>query len=309
MVNAAVLLVTLVVLFPVLSYLPCVALSAVIMVIAIEHIDPWTLQLARRVASRWASRKSVLDLAVILLVAVLSVAVDIVLAVLLGVAMAALLFLVRMSRWVIRRTYRCSGVRSRKARPGAEMEALARSGSRILAMELQGALFFGSAEKLAGEIASQTARDTGYVILDLRRITEVDSTGSRILLEINAELATRGVRLLISAGQRSEPAGRQLPESGVFDAIGTEPEVRDLDRAIEWAEDHLLRTELGEAPAQAELALRETSLVAGFTAQEIAAVEKHVERVVYESGRVIFKEGRSGGELCIVAKGSAIGFL
>ena len=43
-------------LFPALSYLPCVALSAVIMVIALQHFDPWTLTLAKRVASRSASR-------------------------------------------------------------------------------------------------------------------------------------------------------------------------------------------------------------------------------------------------------------
>ena len=309
MVNAAVLLVTLVLLFPVLSYLPCVALSAVIMVLAIEHIDPWTVQLAKRAVLRSASRKAMLDLAVIVLVAVLSVAVDIVLAVLLGVAIAALLFLVRMSRSVIRRSYRCTGVRSRRARPVPEMEALARSGSRILAFELQGALFFGSVEKLAGEIAAQSAQDTRDVILDLRRITEIDSTGARILLDINTELGTRGIRLLLSAAQPSEPAAQQLAESGVLDAIGKDRVFRDLDRAIEWAEDDLLSAESGAAPAQVELPLAETSLVAGFSAQEVATVEKHVERTVYEAGRVIFREGDPGSELYIVARGSASAYL
>ena len=54
LVNAYAVLVTLLVLFPALSYLPCVALSAVIVVIAIQHFDPWTMRLARRVASRLA---------------------------------------------------------------------------------------------------------------------------------------------------------------------------------------------------------------------------------------------------------------
>ena len=98
LVNAFAVLVTLLVLFPALSYLPCVALSAVIVVIAIQHFDPWTMRLARRVASRLASRKAIVDLVLVVAVAILAVAIDIVLAVFAGVAVAALLFLVRMSR-------------------------------------------------------------------------------------------------------------------------------------------------------------------------------------------------------------------
>src|SRR5439155_25697029 len=153
-VNAGALLVLLLLLFPIASLLPRAALSGVIMVIAVQHIDPWTVQLVRRVASRTANPAMVLDLAVIGVVAVLSLALDILTAVLLGLAMAALLFVVRMSRSVIRRLYRCAALRSRKSRPRAELDLLAKSGGTILAIELQGALFFGSADRLAAEIAA-----------------------------------------------------------------------------------------------------------------------------------------------------------
>jgi SulP family sulfate permease len=310
LVNAAALLLTLVALFPALSYLPCVALSAVIMVIAVQHVDPWTLRLIRRVASGSAGhrRKVMLDLFVVLLVATLSVAIDIVLAVFLGVAIAALLFLVRMSRSIIRRLYRCTGVRSRKSRTLQEMDVLARTGSTILVMELQGALFFGSAEKLANEIAAQMLQDTRYVILDLRRITEIDSTGSQILQEINADLASHGKRLLLSVAQPSEPA-ELLADSGVVDAVTRDKIFRDFDRAIEWAEDDLLRAEAREGDAQTEIPLDRAGILTGFTPAEVAEVEKHLERVVYEPGRVIFREGDPGNELFIIAKGTASAFL
>lgn len=306
LVNAAAVLLTLAVLFPALSYLPCVALSAAIMVIAVQHVDPWSLRLVRRAASGSAGhrRKVMLDLFVVLLVATLSVAIDIVLAVFLGVAIAALLFLVRVSRSIIRRLYRCTGVRSRKSRPLQEMDVLARTGSAILVMELQGALFFGSAEKVANEIAAQMLQDTRYVILDLRRITEIDSTGSQILQEINADLASHGKRLLLSVAQPSEPA-ELLADSGVVDALTRDRIFRDLDRAIEWAEDDLLRAEAPEGDAQAEIPLDRAGILTGFTPAEVAQVEKHLERVVYEAGRVIFREGDPGNELFIIAKGTA----
>ncbi|HET7362117.1 MAG TPA: SulP family inorganic anion transporter [Burkholderiales bacterium] len=304
-VNAGTLLVLLVFLFPVLSALPRAALSGVIMVIAIQHFDPWTVRLARRVAKGGAGRNMLLDLLVIALVAVLSLAVDIVLAVLLGIAIAALLFVVRMSRSVIRRQYRCSAMRSRKQRPRADIGALAQSGSKILALELQGALFFGSAERVAGEIAAQIREPTCTVILDLRRITEVDSTGARILLEINTELNRAGKWLVLSATHKGDAVGQQLEESGVLAEIGADNVFLDLDRAIEWAEDELLRSEGAAAASQAEVPFAETCVVEGLSRDEVAAVEKHIKRVAYEQGRVIFREGDQANEFFIVAKGSA----
>ena len=254
--NATALLLTLVVLFPALSFLPCVAISAVIMVIAIQHFDPWSLRLLGqwRTASASHRRKLVLDLLVVLVVMALSVLIDIVLAVFIGVAIAALLFMMRMSRSIIRRVYRGAAVRSRKARPLPEMEALTQSGSAILVMELQGALFFGSAETVATEIATQMQQETRYVILDLRRITEIDSTGSQILREIDADLASHGKRLLLSVAQPSVPA-ELLADSGVVAALTKDRIFRDLDRAIESAEDELLRAEPREGDGGAELPL------------------------------------------------------
>jgi CRP-like cAMP-binding protein/anti-anti-sigma regulatory factor len=228
---------------------------------------------------------------------VLSVTVDIVLAVFLGVAIAALLFMGRMSRSVIRRAYRCTAVRSRKLRPAAELEVLGRTGSAVLVMELQGALFFGSAEKLAAEIAAQAAEGTRYVILDLRRITEIDSTGQQTLGEIQAELAAQSKLLLLC-----------LADSAVTDAVKKERIFPDLDRAIQWTEDELLHTEpkAGEA---AEMRLAQAAMLTGFSDAEAAALEKHMKRVVHKAGHVLFREGEPGKELFIIVKGTASAFL
>jgi len=308
-VNAAALLILLVLLFPIASLLPRAALSGVIMVIAIQHIDPWTVQLARRVASRTATPAMALDLAVIGVVAVLSLAVDIVVAVLLGLAIAALLFVVRMSRSVIRRLYRCAALRSRKSRPRAELDLLEKSGSTILAIELQGALFFGSAERLAGEIAAQVREPTRTVILDLRRITEIDSTGARILLEINSELNRAGKWLVLSAAHPGDAIGQQLEKAGVISEIGADNLFRDTDRAIEWAEDELLRSEGVVAAPQSEVPFAQSSIGTGLSAEHLAAVEKHLERIEYQQGQVIFREGDPANEFFVIAKGSASAHL
>jgi len=103
LVNSAVILLSIALLFPLIGYLPRVALSATIMVIAIQHIDRWTVHAFRRVASGSTPyrRHLMLELVVVVVVAVLSVIVDIVAAVFIGVAIAVLLFAVRMSRSIV----------------------------------------------------------------------------------------------------------------------------------------------------------------------------------------------------------------
>ncbi len=52
LVNAGAVLATTTLLLPVLAYVPRAALSAVIMVVAIQHVDPSTIQLVTRLSSR-----------------------------------------------------------------------------------------------------------------------------------------------------------------------------------------------------------------------------------------------------------------
>jgi len=218
LVNAAAIAVTITALFPIVTQTPRVVLSAVIMVVAIQHFDPWSIQLVKRIASGPAVQRPhlVLDFLVVLVVAVLSIVLNIALAVFLGIAIAVALFVVRMSRSIIRRQYRCDAIRSRKSRNAHEAETLERVGKTIQVMELQGALFFGTGDRLTDEIAAATVQDTRCLILDLRRVTEIDSTGARILLEISADLSRKGSRLLLALAnhfwrvrQDSEGAGLQ----------------------------------------------------------------------------------------------------
>src|SRR5262249_37266029 len=121
-----------------------------------------------------------IDLLVVGLVAVLSNTINIVLAVFLGTVIAVMLFVVRMSRSIVRRSYRCNAISSRKSRDPEESKALEWHGGSILVMELQGALFFGTGERLIDEIEAAIRSETHSLILDLRRLSEIDSTGEHI---------------------------------------------------------------------------------------------------------------------------------
>jgi MFS superfamily sulfate permease-like transporter len=306
LINAAALLLVIAVAFPLVAQIPRVVLSAAIMVIAVQHIDPWSIDLVRRIRNRAARHRGLmlLDLAVVVLVAALSVTIDIVLAVFLGIVIAIALFVLRMSRSNIRRAYRCNGVHSRKARTPAQVALLERDGGCILVLELHGALFFGSAETLSNEI-DKAAAGTRAIILDLRRVTEIDATGAQILAEIAAAQARNERQLGLALTRNSEVAAR-LGEAGVLDAL--EGRVfGDVDRAIEWAEDDLLH-ETGGA-VLAEIPLAEVAVLRDLSSQEAEIFAAHTRRAGFSRGTEIFREGDPGKELFVLVQGRASVYL
>jgi hypothetical protein len=144
------------------------------------------------------------------------------------------------------------------------------------------------------------------VILDLRRLTEIDSTGTRILLELKSDLAQRRIDLLLAAGDRTTAMERMADFDALsaFDRVNIFP---DLDRAIERAEEDLLRAQARLTPAV--ILLPEVGLFAEFGAADIATIESHMRRVRYDLGSMVFREGDPGDELFIVTKGTASAYL
>ena len=221
LVNAGAVLATIVWLMPALAHLPRAVLSAVIMVIAIQHVDRSTLQLVRRVFSRRvANRASLgLDLLVIVLVATLSIVVDIVLAVFVGIGIAVALFILRMSRALIRRTYCGDALPSRRRHNAPERAILAAHARQIHVIELEGALFFGSVNRLADAITRALDDGARFVVLDIGRVTDIDMTGGRLLSQLHADLAARGASLLIANMKEQTHWGRMLRDLGVTSAV------------------------------------------------------------------------------------------
>jgi len=308
LVNAVALLVAGTLLFSLLGQIPRVALSAVIMAIAVQHFDVWSLRLVRAFRrGPHAYRFNVaLDLAVVVAVAVLSIAINIVPAVFIGVAIAVALFVFRMSRSIVRRSHRCGTIHSRTSHTAPDRAFLEGSGDAILVMELQGALFFGTGERMLSEIETALRRETSCVILDLRRLTEIDSTGANVLLELKANLAQRNIELLLAAAAKTI-AMERLESFGVLSSIGDANIVPDVDRGIQRAEDDLLRTQ--PQLHDTEMPLAQVGVLAGFSATDLKVIEPYLKRASYPAGAVVFRENEVGNEVLMVIRGTASAYL
>jgi sulfate permease, SulP family len=242
------------------------------------------------------------DLLVVIVVAIVSITLNIVLAVFIGVAIAAMLFVFHMSRSVVRRSYRCDASRSRKSRTASERDFLERAGGAILVMELQGALFFGTGETLTNAIDATVGQGTNWVVLDLRRLTEIDSTGAHVLVELKADLAQRNIKLWLAAPQKTI-AMERMEEFGAVTSFGPTERFPDIDRAMQQAEDELLRVE-GHMGTSA-LELDDVGLFDGFSPEDLKAVRSYLTRRSYARDAVLFREGDPGDEVLVVTSGSA----
>ena len=95
---------------------------------------------------------------------------------------------------------------------------------------------------MLSDVESALGRETSCLILDLRRLTEIDSTGANALLELKTKLAKQGKELSLVLAEQTM-AMKFLENFGVPSSIGDAYIFPDVDRAIERAEDSLLRTQ------------------------------------------------------------------
>jgi SulP family sulfate permease len=123
---------------PAIAHMPIAVIAGLVFYAGVQLLDRWTLEVARRVFTRRAIhwKGNAIDLAVVLTVACVALAGQIVGAVLIGVAVAIVVFTMRMSRNVIRRERYGDTLQSRRARETGDAAILAAEGRTILAIEL-----------------------------------------------------------------------------------------------------------------------------------------------------------------------------
>ena len=246
-----------------------------------------------------------LDLLVVVLVASVTIVYNLVAGVAVGMAVAVLFFLLRMSKSVIRRSYRGDVVRSRRTRDPRLMELLSGEGRKVVTFELEGPIFFGTAEYLAAQVETALQHETSYVVLDLKRVNELDNTGARVIQQLHGTLAREGKRLLVSHAQDNALLWSVMKDMGVAAALARDALFADTDAALEWVEDQLIIGSRSGAALSDEVPLDRLTVLAGLTAAERELVGRTLERRVYQRGDIVIKEGDTDRSLFMISKGTA----
>lgn len=292
---------------PLLSFIPKVVIAALVFCAGIQLLDRWTIRLLQRLVRgrsvRW--RDISIDLLVIFLVAGVALFVNMAVAVGLGILISVVVFTIRMSHGMVRRVRYGNRIHSRRSRPVDEMELLATHGQRVMSIELEGPVFFASAEQLHNRIDEAIADGVTHIIVDIERVTEMDSTGTQILMQTAERAKALGIQFLLSGVMVSVRAASIMRDQGVWDQMTNERMFPDLDRALEWCETNLLADISTRAVADGELPLDRFELLAGLSADERDALVPLLTRYQWQAGETVFSQGDAGDALYLILCGSA----
>jgi SulP family sulfate permease len=216
---------------PVVSKVPIAALAGVLMVTGVRMVERHNV-----VAVVRATRS---DAAVLALTATATIAFDLIAAVEIGLAVAAVLALRSIAT-------------SASATPVPVADEVDRDGEhrllreQIVTYRLDGALFFGAAQRFLTELTNVT--DVAVVILRLPDLQVLDATGAQALGEIVTELEDRGITVLLKGAR---PQHRRVMEAvGVLDRLAHERHIfEELDEAVAHARAHVARRPASVEPA------------------------------------------------------------
>jgi SulP family sulfate permease len=199
------------------SAIPLAALAAVLMVTSFRMISGSTILRILR-----SSRS---DALIFSLTALVTVCFDLIEAVEIGVIVAAFFAL----RTVARRSSVTREALPGPAQPGDE---------RIVLLRLDGAMFFGAAERISGLITDADHPDADVVIIRMSKLGMLDATGANTLARIASELEARGITVIIKGVQPEHM--NLLTNVGVIESLRHENHLIDsLDEAIAHARSHV----------------------------------------------------------------------
>lgn len=249
-------------------------------------------------STRW---EIYLNLTLVLVVTALVVFESVLVALGAGCAAALIAFIYRSNAQMIRRIQHATQLRSRTERSSASLEALDQNGHRIAIVELDGPLFFGSAERVERVVGDELSRSE-WVVLDLRRISHFDSSGVLMLRRLDELLVRSGRRLflgpLLAGGRRR----KFLAEWGL-----TRPEAEcrvfeSIDDALSQAEDELLdNLAAQESDQEAELAA--FPVARDMSDSERALLMKLATRRSFAAGDVVLGREQPRDGLLLVTRG------
>ncbi len=280
-----------------LSLIPIVIVSALLLYLGLEFLYEWVIE-------GW-SRLPKIDYFIVIVILFVTAAIGFMEAVALGLIVAVLLFVVGYSRIdVVRHELTQTTYYSRVARSRRQRQILQQAGTQLLILELQGFIFFGTADNLRQRIwrriddPEQPLPD--YVLLDFRRVTGLDSTATQSFTRMQQLAGSKGFTL-VYAGPSTQ-VRRQL-EHGLG---GSGQEMvcfsTSLEEGVEWCENQVLQQAGGAVQEQLPSLPQQMAEILP-DAEFLSEMLPYLEEMKVEAGTCLIREGDPAQDLYFVQDG------
>ena len=235
-IHAITLLLIILIAAPLAKFIPLATLSAVLVFVA-YNMGEWH-QFTR--LTRWPKS----DVAVFLAAFGLTVLIDLTVAVEVGMVLAAVLFIKRISE-----TTQITAVDETTDTEGSHHSLVGKEiPDGVLVFRVFGAFFFGAADKLETAL-KRSKQQPKVLILRMRKVLAMDATGLNALEDLFEKLRARGQHLVLSA-PHTQPLFT-MDKSGFLDRLGRENVCAHIDDALARARQILRESTPAKANAPA----------------------------------------------------------
>jgi sulfate permease, SulP family len=209
------------------AYVPLAVLAAILVIVA-YHMSEW-----RTFAAELRSPGA--DVAVLLATFLLTVLVDLTVAIQVGMVLAAFLFMKRMAE-VTNVSMVARELRDVPDRADPNSAARRDIPEGVVVYEVNGPFFFGAADRFRDTLG-QVARQPRVLIVRMRNVPAMDSTGLRALTDVWKKNRAAGTLMLLS-DVHAQPM-IVLGRSGLLDQVGDDNLFGNLDDALNRAREYL----------------------------------------------------------------------
>jgi SulP family sulfate permease len=249
---------------PLVGQIPLATLSAILIVAAFRMVS-WK-QFTR--LARWPLS----DSSVFLATFALTVLTNLTLAVEVGVVLAALLMVKRISE-----TSQITAVDEATETEGSHHSLVGREvPPGVLIFRVFGAFFFGVVDKLDDEL-KRAKQEPQILILRVRKVLAIDATGLQALEDLRAKLHSKGKHLILSA-PHTQPLA-VMENAGFIDRLGRENVCPHIADALVRAREILGLPPVDEPPESRETLLTEK--------QEIDAARRELTDALERAQRIL----------------------
>ena len=292
-----------------IGFMSKAVMAGLLIALGIGLFDKWTLaRLSQLIFKGNISAASRSDLIVVGVVVTTALMANLTTAVGIGMVISILLFVMQMSRNPIRRCYPARNLIPRIYGDFARQNSLEKYGNSIAIIEIEGILFFGNISELESRVEALTNEGVFHVVLDLRRVTHVDSTGARSLERMNAKLEKlegmlvvgfvdrekRNIQVQLKSEDKrhffvSRKIWVNLADFGTIATIGLERFLSDTNSAIALCEKHLAsKTE--DVSEIHKLSAGNSPLIRKMERSKLRRLRRYLTRYSYKPDEMVFQQ-------------------
>ncbi len=286
----------------VLQWLPISALAGVLMVLGFRMVDFKSVGLLK-------NPSTVLDFLVILIVVISALSTSLIIAAGVGIVMAILLFLrEQVKSSVVRRIFTGDKKFSKKKRLNSENLLLEQFGNSTALFELQGQLFFGTADQLFN-VLEKYITSCKNIVLDFGRVQSIDFTAVNMLKQIHARIKQRGGYLILASIPKALSTGHS-----VFDYLNSLNLSRntpylmffeDKDEALEWTEDRIIKEYQNQIrDSDHPLEVTEFEFFQQFPTKVQRKLGEIMKNRFFPKGENIFRQGEVHDKIYFIRRGT-----